>query len=68
MSKDIITALGLIVAFLIVVGTVAAMISEPSLPRCPEDAVILGGGEYSGITRHWDYYYCGPSVDDYNVH
>lgn len=32
------------------------------VPRCPEDAVILGAGEYHP-NGFWDYYICGPSVD-----
>ena len=32
----------------------------PSVPKCPEDAMILGGGEYRN--GYWDYLYCGPSL------
>ena len=34
----------------------------PTPPKCPEDVVLLGGGDYRD--GHWDYLYCGPAVDD----
>lgn len=34
----------------------------PEVPQCPEDAIILGGGNYEA--GYWDYLYCGPAVDD----
>ena len=34
------------------------------IPECQEDAVLIGAGQFEhGV---WDYYQCGPSVDDYN--
>lgn len=35
----------------------------PQVPKCPEDTVIVGGGQYHN--GYWDYLYCGPAVDDY---
>ena len=35
----------------------------PSIPQCPEDAVIVGNGEFdNGL---WDWYSCGPALDDF---
>lgn len=28
----------------------------PSVPKCPEDAVLVGGGNYE--RGYWDYLYC----------
>ena len=33
------------------------------IPECQEDAVLLGAGQFENGT--WDYYTCGPSVDDF---
>ena len=35
------------------------------LPPCQEDATLLGRGEFVGV-GYWQYYECGPSVDDYD--
>jgi hypothetical protein len=32
-------------------------------PPCPEDAVLLGVGNYED--GRWDAYWCGPARDDY---
>ena len=32
-------------------------------PPCREDATLLRWGEFDG--GYWEYYECGPSVDDY---
>ena len=32
------------------------------LPRCPEDAVLVGAGQFKN--GRWDFYECGPAVDD----
>lgn len=42
---------------------VAAIVSEPSLPSCPEDAVLIGSGSFEH--GRWSAYGCGPAVDDY---
>lgn len=34
-----------------------------SLPRCAEDCVIIGYGQFENGT--WSDYGCGPAVDDY---
>lgn len=33
------------------------------IPECQEDAVLIGAGDFQNGT--WDYYVCGPAVDDY---
>ena len=37
--------------------------SEHRIPECPEDAVLVGQGQFDNGT--WYYYKCGPAVDDY---
>ena len=32
-------------------------------PRCQEDAVIIGQGDFDD--GRWEYYTCGPALDDY---
>jgi|GEM_PF-5413948 len=36
---------------------------DDRLPRCVEDAVIIGSGDF--VDGLWSTYICGPSVDDY---
>ena len=38
-------------------------LSHRSIPKCQEDAVLVGAGEFENGT--WDYYQCGPAFDDY---
>ena len=33
------------------------------VPRCSEDSVLVGTGEFNAGL--WDSYSCGPAVDDY---
>ena len=33
-----------------------------TVPTCPEDAVLVGAGQFEN--GRWDYYECGPAVDD----
>lgn len=40
--------------------------SNEPLPTCPEDAVLIGHGQFDN--GRWDSYHCGPSVDDYIGH
>ena len=35
----------------------------PNLPRCTEDAVLVGIGDFED--GRWTAYACGPAVDDY---
>ena len=37
--------------------------SDHRIPECPEDAVLLGTGQFENGT--WYYYQCGPAADDY---
>lgn len=37
--------------------------ADDSMPRCTEDAVLVGAGDFEN--GRWDRYACGPSVDDY---
>ena len=39
-------------------------IASVRLPPCQEDAILLGWGEFED--GYWQYYGCGPSVDDYD--
>lgn len=65
--------LGCIVLILLYVGTIALVVftwseaisdvANSTFPRCQEDAVILGQGEFND--GRYEFYICGPSVDDY---
>lgn len=33
------------------------------VPRCPEDAVLVGQGDYDD--GRWTAYVCGPALDDF---
>jgi len=33
-----------------------------TVPTCQEDAVLIGAGQFEN--GRWDYYECGPAVDD----
>ena len=38
---------------------------EPDMPRCEEDATLIGAPGASFMDGRWSKYACGPSVDDY---
>ena len=39
-------------------------IASVRLPPCQEDATLIGWGQFEA--GYWQYYTCGPSVDDYD--
>ncbi len=39
-----------------------AVLSAPDMPRCEEDATLMGTGAFIG--GQWSAYVCGPAVDD----
>ena len=41
----------------------AVTLPDTSMPRCPEDAVLVGVGSFDD--GRWTEYQCGPAVDDY---
>lgn len=41
----------------------ALLTAQPALPACPEDAMLVGVGQFEH--GHWTSYVCGPAVDDY---
>ena len=53
-----------VIIFSIVFFGFLAMVDwqHSDIPRCDEDAVIIGAGEYAN--GRWSQYVCGPSVDD----
>jgi hypothetical protein len=57
MSKAIAFALVALVVW------VATLTLAPQMPRCPEDAVLVGVGDFSNGT--WQGYECGPALDDF---
>lgn len=60
-----------IFAALIALGFVLALLTgarpgsgfDSTLPRCPEDSVLVGTGAFED--GHWTTYACGPAFDDY---
>jgi hypothetical protein len=51
-------ALGLLLGGLFLAG-------NRFVPRCSEDAVIVGAGKFEG--GRWSEYVCGPATDEYAV-
>lgn len=51
----------LIALFLVTVLT--GLLGSPTVPHCPEDATIIGFGDYDN--GHWTHYGCGPALDDF---
>ena len=63
-------ALFICIAFVISLGIIANVI-RTNFPICQEDVVILGVGEFTASATHtrggtWEFYICGPAVDDYD--
>jgi len=52
----------LLVLLLVAAGTMYAPMLR-SVPTCAEDVVLIGAGEFSD--GRWDYYVCGPAVDNF---
>lgn len=44
-------------------GGLRLSLDELLIPKCGEDVVLVGAGQFED--GHWDYYVCGPAVDDY---
>lgn len=61
MMRDAIT--GILAAAVLVAAAVLGSLAAPQLPRCPEDAVLIGVGAFQ--SGAWSRYVCGPAVDDY---
>lgn len=55
----------LLLAAAMVAGHAVAPSSPPKLPRCEEDAVLIGAGAFQD--GRWSAYVCGPAADDYAV-
>jgi hypothetical protein len=46
------------------IGSITAQAQRAAeLPRCQEDAVLIGTGAFDA--GRWSAYVCGPAVDDY---
>ena len=39
--------------------------TQISIPRCPEDEVLVGAGSFTN--GRWTWYSCGPARDDFNT-
>lgn len=52
-------------AAMLVAATAPTPAPTPDLPRCPEDAVLIGSGSFDG--GRYSSYVCGPAVDDYSA-
>lgn len=54
---------GFWITLIIIIFTVGYIYYDlNSMPKCAEDVVIVGGGDY--INGRWDYYSCGPARGD----
>jgi hypothetical protein len=47
---------------LVVVAALAGASTGRAIPRCEEDAVLIGTGDFHA--GQWTAYQCGPAVDD----
>lgn len=66
MSDDlkVVTLFGIfILAFTAILATALLINEEMKFPKCSEDVVIIGGGDF--VDGRWTYYSCGPARDDY---
>jgi hypothetical protein len=54
-----------IAAWILLVILAATLFIQPLLPRCEEDQVLVGYGDFEH--GRWSAYACGPAVDDYEV-
>jgi len=66
--KIVVMAMALVVIFVVGVFIIAPELQafdtrRPALPRCAEDVVLVGVGEFEG--GQWTAYECGPAVDDF---
>ncbi|MCK5127379.1 MAG: hypothetical protein KAR42_14080 [candidate division Zixibacteria bacterium] len=55
--------IALILAVALTLLTGALETGLRAVPRCPEDAVLVGAGQFE--SGYWDSYECGPAYDDY---
>lgn len=64
MTRTLVLAfvLGIAVWAVGVAGVMGAL-SVPIVPRCEEDAVLIGVGDFDN--GRWSAHECGPAVDDY---
>ena len=53
----------LLAAAVLIAAAIIGTAHAPQLPRCPEDAVIIGVGAFDA--GRWDRYVCGPALDDW---
>lgn len=53
----------LFAAFLLLWAIAADREARNPIPRCAEDAVLIGTGDFE--RGRWDRYVCGPAVDDF---
>jgi hypothetical protein len=54
----------LFVGTVIVAATVAIASLSPVIPRCREDEVLVGAGDFDA--GRYSAYVCGPAVDDFD--
>ena len=54
----------LIVTFCVLAATLLPQHNlNPVIPKCQEDVVLVGMGNFED--GRWDYYTCGPALDDF---
>lgn len=51
-----------LVACLLALGFAFGVWTQPRVPACAEDTVIVGTGDFEH--GHWTTYTCGPALDD----
>lgn len=63
MPNFLLTVVCLMALVIFGVGLIGIADNVRPVPRCAEDEVLVGVGEYEG--GRWQTYQCGPSWDDY---
>ena len=54
----------LLVVLIILVWVLGGVLTSiPLVPRCAEDTVVVGQGDFE--EGRWSYYICGPALDDF---
>ena len=54
------------VSILIAILMWLASLTQPAMPVCEEDQVIVGAGDFEA--GRWTAYVCGPALDDIAAH
>ena len=64
-SADLLAGVGVLMLFLMFFFGLTSWLTQPRIPNCPEDAYIVGRGQYEH--GFYEVYECGPAMDDVDI-